>query len=64
MDLGSGKAANMVALGACVGATGCVSMEVLRRFVAKKFSSKPQFVELNLKALDAGLAAARAGSAK
>ena len=66
MGLGSGKAANMVVLGAYVGACKSVSYEVLTSFVRKKFSAKPKFVELNLKALDAGrdaaLAAMRAGA--
>lgn len=60
MDLGNPKAANMVILGAYVGATGAVSMENLRNFVKKKFSSKPQFIELNMKALEAGFENARA----
>ncbi len=54
IDLGSGKAANMIVLGAYVGATGAVSFDVLTSFVRKKFASKPQFVELNVKALTAG----------
>jgi 2-oxoglutarate ferredoxin oxidoreductase subunit gamma len=59
MELGSGKAANMVALGAYVGATQAVSFENLQRFVAKKFAKKAQFVELNRKALEAGYELAR-----
>ncbi|MBM4355803.1 MAG: 2-oxoacid:ferredoxin oxidoreductase subunit gamma [Deltaproteobacteria bacterium] len=66
IDLGSGKAANMVVLGAYVGATGAVSFEVLTAFMKRKFASKPQFVELNVKALAAGRdvaeAAVRGGS--
>jgi 2-oxoglutarate ferredoxin oxidoreductase subunit gamma len=59
MELGSGKAANIVALGAYVGATGAVSFETLKNYVAKKFAKKKEFVELNLKALEAGYRAAR-----
>jgi 2-oxoglutarate ferredoxin oxidoreductase subunit gamma len=54
MELGNGKAANMVALGSYVGATHAVSLEIMKQFVQKKFSSKPQFVSLNLAALQAG----------
>lgn len=54
MELGSGKAANMVVLGAYVGATKAVSMKTLKSFVKRKFASKPQFVDLNLNALQEG----------
>jgi 2-oxoglutarate ferredoxin oxidoreductase subunit gamma len=64
MDLGSGKAANMVVLGAYVGACKAVSFDVLTEFVQKKFASKPQFVELNVKALTAGRDAALAAMVK
>ena len=54
IDLGADRAANMVVLGAYVGATNAVSFEVLKGFVKKKFARKPQYVELNLKALEEG----------
>ena len=54
MELGSGKAANMVALGAYVGATKAVDFDNLQKFVAKKFAKKAQFVEMNKKALEEG----------
>jgi len=54
MELGSGKAANMVMLGAYVGAAKAVNFDNLQKFVAKKFAKKAQFVELNKKALEAG----------
>ena len=60
MELGSGKAANMVVLGAYVGATGAVSIENLKEFMKKKFASKPQFVGLNMQALQEGYDRARA----
>jgi 2-oxoglutarate ferredoxin oxidoreductase subunit gamma len=60
MDLGSGKAANMVVLGAYVGATDAVSIENLKGFMKKKFASKPQFVDLNMAALQAGYDRAQA----
>jgi len=63
MGLGSGKAANMVVLGAYLGACKAVSYDVLTEFVRRKFSSKPKFVEINLKALSAGRKAAEAAIA-
>jgi len=54
MDLGNGKAANMVILGAYVAATKAVSFDVLKATVREKFARKPQFEELNMRALDAG----------
>lgn len=59
IDLGSGKAANMVLLGAYVGATDAVSIENLKEFVKRKFARKPQFVGLNLEALEVGYTRAR-----
>ena len=59
IELGSGKASNMVVLGAYVGATGAVSIEVLKEFVQRKFANKPQFVGLNIAALEAGYERAR-----
>jgi 2-oxoglutarate ferredoxin oxidoreductase subunit gamma len=60
MELGSGKAANMVVLGAYVGATDAVSIELLKEFMKKKFANKPQFVGLNMEALQAGYDRAKA----
>jgi len=54
IELGSGRAANMVVLGAYVGATDAVSIDNLKEFVKRKFASKPQFVGLNLEALQQG----------
>lgn len=62
IELGSGKAANMVVLGAYVGATGAVSIENLKAFMQKKFANKPQFVGLNMEALQAGYDRARAAT--
>jgi 2-oxoglutarate ferredoxin oxidoreductase subunit gamma len=64
IELGSGKAANMVVLGAYVGATEAVSIELLKGFMKKKFAKKPQFVELNMKALQEGYDRARAALGK
>jgi 2-oxoglutarate ferredoxin oxidoreductase subunit gamma len=60
IELGSGKAANMVVLGAYVGATDAVSIENLKAFMQKKFANKPQFVDLNMEALQAGYDRAKA----
>lgn len=60
MDLGSGKAANMVVLGAYVGATKAVTLDTLKDFVKRKFANKPQFVDLNLNALQEGYTRAAA----
>ncbi len=60
IELGSGKAANMVVLGAYVGATGAVSLDSLKGFVRKKFANKPQFVDMNLQALQEGYNRAKA----
>jgi len=54
IGLGSGRAANMVVLGAYVGATGAVTFELLQEFVGRKFAAKPQFVELTRQALQEG----------
>jgi len=64
IELGSGKAANMVVLGAYVGATGAVSIELLKQFMRKKFAAKPQFVDLNMNALQEGYDRARAALGK
>ena len=60
IELGSGKAANMVVLGAYVGATGAVSLDSVKSFVRKKFARKTQFVDMNLQALQEGFDRARA----
>ena len=60
MRVGNGRAANMVVLGAYVGATGAVSLEVLKAFVKKKFARKPQFVNMNLSAIQEGFDLAQA----
>lgn len=54
IELGSGKAANIVTLGAYLCASGAVKMESIQKFIAKKFANKKEFVELNLKAIEAG----------
>jgi 2-oxoglutarate ferredoxin oxidoreductase subunit gamma len=55
MELGTGKAANMVVLGAFVGRTGVVTLESLDKLVEKQFAKKPKFIPLNKKALRVGV---------
>ncbi len=60
--LGSPRSANMVALGAYVGATEAVSMERIEEVVRETFAGKPQLVETNLEALRRGCAIAVGGT--
>jgi len=58
-DLGSVKAANIVALSAFVGRSGIVSMETLKNCIKEEFSNKPKLIPLNMEAVAAGEKAAR-----
>lgn len=53
-ELGNRRGANMVALGAYVGASGAVSMEVLEEVVKETFAAKPKVIDVNLDALRRG----------
>ena len=54
--LGNPKVANMVMLGAYIGATKALQADTLRAMIRQKFTGpKAKLVELNLKALDEGL---------
>ncbi|MCD4747851.1 MAG: 2-oxoacid:acceptor oxidoreductase family protein [Thermoanaerobaculales bacterium] len=53
-DLGNPRGANMVALGAYVGATGAVSMEQVEAVVRQTFAAKPSVIDVNLEALHKG----------
>ena len=57
-QLGSMKVLNVVMLGFLCRYTGMVKPESARAMVMKHLAKKPQFIELNNKAFDAGLAAA------
>lgn len=61
--LGSEKAANMVMLGALVQAQDVVSLEYIIKALQKQMASKPQLLELNVKAVQRGaeIAAAQLG---
>jgi len=52
---GNLRDANMVALGALVGATDIVSLDSIQKTFAKTFASKPQFIESNMKAVRRGI---------
>lgn len=54
LEAGTGKAANMVVLGAYVGRTKAVTLDSLRSLVRYQFKSKPQFIDVNLKVLEKG----------
>ncbi|OQY54159.1 MAG: 2-oxoacid:ferredoxin oxidoreductase subunit gamma [Desulfobacteraceae bacterium 4572_88] len=52
--LGSVKAANIVALGAFVARSKIIEFEVLEASVKAEFAKKPEFIPLNMKALEQG----------
>lgn len=54
MELGNPRCANIVALGAFVGATDVLPMPEVEEMVRQNFAVKPALVELNLKALRVG----------
>lgn len=53
-ELANPRGANMVALGAYLGATGAVALEVVEGIVRETFASKPKLIEVNLVALRRG----------
>ncbi|MCF0137310.1 MAG: 2-oxoacid:acceptor oxidoreductase family protein [Oscillospiraceae bacterium] len=60
-ELGSDKIANIILIGAMLGYSGMLDPDVFMKSLEHKFASKGQeVIELNRKALDAGLAAGRA----
>ncbi len=62
LEVGSGKAANMVVLGALVGRTDVVKLESLDVLVEKQFAKKPKFIPLNKEALRVGYEQGRKGA--
>jgi 2-oxoglutarate ferredoxin oxidoreductase subunit gamma len=54
IEEGSARAANMVALGAYVGATGIVEPEIVEGILEQEFGRKPEVLEINLKAFRRG----------
>lgn len=59
-ELGNPRGANMVALGAYVGATGAVSLEEVEQVVRETFTAKPKLIDVNLEALHRGYELGRA----
>ena len=58
-ELGNGKVANMVMLGAYIAATGALKAETVEAMIHHMFTGpKAKLVPLNLKALEAGMACA------
>jgi 2-oxoglutarate ferredoxin oxidoreductase subunit gamma len=53
-ELGNPRGANMVALGAYVGASEAVSMEEVEQVVRNSFAKKPKLIDVNLEALHKG----------
>jgi 2-oxoglutarate ferredoxin oxidoreductase subunit gamma len=54
IECGSAKAANMVALGAFLGATQIADLELVKNILSESFASKPKLIEVNHKALTRG----------
>ncbi len=63
VEAGSAKAANMVALGAYLGASGVVDMAFVKTQLAETFASRQKLVTLNLTCLDKGFAIGQAAAA-
>ncbi|MFP4419690.1 MAG: 2-oxoacid:acceptor oxidoreductase family protein [Desulfococcaceae bacterium] len=59
-EIGSVKAANIVALAAFVARSGIVDFEQLREAVREEFAAKAKFIPLNMTAMDRGREAATA----
>jgi len=54
VELGNPRGANMVALGAFIGATGVVPLGVVEEIVRETFSGKPKVIDSNLEGLRRG----------
>ncbi len=54
-ELGNGKVANMIILGALVAATGIVAVDSLIKAFAKVFASKPDLLTINEQAIRRGM---------
>jgi 2-oxoglutarate ferredoxin oxidoreductase subunit gamma len=53
-ELGNPRGANMVALGAYVGATGAVSLDEIEKVIRETFAAKPKIIDVNIEALRKG----------
>ncbi len=58
LEVGSVKAANIVAIAAFVARSKIVDFEVLRESVKEEFAAKQKFIPMNMEAMDRGKAAA------
>ncbi|RPJ52609.1 MAG: 2-oxoacid:ferredoxin oxidoreductase subunit gamma [Acidobacteria bacterium] len=56
VECGSAKAANMVALGAYLGASGIASLDDVKPIISESFAAKPKLVAVNHEALSRGFA--------
>lgn len=56
-EIGNSKVANMVILGAYVAINGQLNVDEVKKMVKKSLGSKVDLIELNMKAIDAGIAA-------
>ncbi len=54
LEAGSNKAANMVALGAFLGATGLLEMTSIREVLEETFAAKPKLISINHACLSKG----------
>ena len=54
IEAGTGKAANMVMLGAYVGATGVVPFEALMEQAKHEFAKRPKLIPVNMKCIEGG----------
>lgn len=54
IDAGTGKAANMVMLGAYVGVTGIVTLAALLEQAQHEFAKKPKLVSVNVRCIEEG----------
>jgi 2-oxoglutarate ferredoxin oxidoreductase subunit gamma len=61
-EAGTAKAANMVALGALLGATGLATMDQVKGLIEKTFAKKPKVVASNEAALARGYAAGKSAA--
>ncbi|MCP4022994.1 MAG: 2-oxoacid:ferredoxin oxidoreductase subunit gamma [Desulfobacteraceae bacterium] len=59
IQVGSVKAANIVALSAFAAKSELVDMEILKKCIKEEFAAKPKIIPLNMKAFDEGVAIAR-----
>ena len=63
IECGNAKAANMVALGAYLGASGIVDLEQVKSIVTESFAARPKLIEVNHAALTRGFALGQAKAA-